>query len=55
MVRCVGTQLLERKRPGSMPGSFVAPLYKGLVHGLIGGQLDLAWVVLEPLGLETGP
>ena len=35
-----------------MPCSGVAPLYGVLVPGLHGGQLDLARVILEPLGLE---
>ena len=36
----------ERKGPGSMPRSGVAPLSEGLVPGLDGRRLDLVQVVL---------
>ena len=44
--------ILERKRPGLMPLSGVAPLYNSVIAGLYGRQL--ARVVLELLGLDHG-
>ena len=44
--------LQERKGPGLMPLSGVAPLYDSVIAGLEGWQL--VRVVLELLGLELG-